>query len=145
MNGLDSRCADGHVKVAPSEASVRKKENRGGTTSAALQPASERTGAGSTGSGEGSKGGVNPDTIETKNEVEGEEGCIVLEQPLLTIKEVFVYRVPPLRASSGHRAEEWGLENPVFTGEEVLETEDRFLQAWFSICTMSIGAPSVKS
>lgn len=46
-----------------------------------------------------------------------EEAAIVIEQPLSTIKEVFVYRVPPLRASSGHRAEEWGLANPVFTGE----------------------------
>ncbi|CAN0539343.1 unnamed protein product, partial [Ectocarpus sp. 12 AP-2014] len=44
-----------------------------------------------------------------------EEEELVIEQPLLTIKEVFVYRVPPLRASSGHRAEEWGLANPVFT------------------------------
>lgn len=46
-----------------------------------------------------------------------EEEEIVVEQPLSHIREVFVYRVPPLRASSGHRAEEWGLENPVFTGE----------------------------
>eukprot|EP00752_Nemacystus_decipiens_P003393 g3139.t2 len=45
-----------------------------------------------------------------------EEEELVIEQPLLTIKEVFVYRTPPLRASSGHRAEEWGLANPVFTG-----------------------------
>lgn len=35
---------------------------------------------------------------------------------LLTLQEVFVYRVPPLKAASGHRAEDWGLENPVFTG-----------------------------
>lgn len=48
---------------------------------------------------------------------EEEEEELVIEQPLLTIKEVFVYQVPPLRASSGHRAEEWGLANPVFTGE----------------------------
>ncbi|CAM9717381.1 unnamed protein product, partial [Laminaria digitata] len=47
---------------------------------------------------------------------EHEEEEIVIEQPLLTIKEVFVYKVPPLRASSGHRAEEWGLANPVFSG-----------------------------
>lgn len=128
MNGLDSRRADEHVKIAQSEASANNKANKGGTTTPAHQPAPERIGEGSTGSGEGSKDGVKTDTIEAKNEVEGEEGCIVLEQPLLTIKEVFVYRVPPLRASSGHRAEEWGLENPVFTGEEVLRTEDRFLQ-----------------
>lgn len=145
MNGLDSRRPGEHVKFAPSEASVSKKTNKGGATTAALQPASERTGSGSTDSGEGSKDGVNTDTMEEKNEGEGEECCIVLEQPLLTIKEVFVYRVPPLRASSGHRAEEWGLENPVFTGEEVLRTDYRFLQAWFSLCTMSIVASAVKS
>lgn len=46
-----------------------------------------------------------------------EEEEIVIEQPLLTIKEVFVYKVPTLRASSGHRAEEWGLAKPVFSGE----------------------------
>lgn len=50
------------------------------------------------------------------NKQDEEDGEILVEQPLSTIKEVFVYRVPPLRASSGHRAEEWGLENPVFTG-----------------------------
>lgn len=56
---------------------------------------------------------------ERKQQVENgdeDEEQLVIEQPLLTIKEVFVYQVPPLRASSGHRAEEWGLANPVFTG-----------------------------
>lgn len=53
---------------------------------------------------------------EGEEQQEEEEEALVIEQPLLTIKEVFVYRVPPLRASSGHRAEEWGLANPVFTG-----------------------------
>ncbi|CAM9717208.1 unnamed protein product [Ectocarpus fasciculatus] len=52
---------------------------------------------------------------QAEEEEEEEEEELVIEQPLLTIKEVFVYRVPPLRASSGHRAEEWGLANPVFT------------------------------
>ena len=52
---------------------------------------------------------------------EHEEEEIVIEQPLLTIKEVFVYKVPPLRASSGHRAEEWGLASPVFSGESERE------------------------
>jgi hypothetical protein len=35
---------------------------------------------------------------------------------LLTIKEVFVYKVPPLRSASGHRAEDWNLATPLFTG-----------------------------
>ena len=35
---------------------------------------------------------------------------------LLTIKECFVYKVPPLRTASGHRAEDWNLAVPLFTG-----------------------------
>jgi hypothetical protein len=35
---------------------------------------------------------------------------------LLTIKECFVYKVPPLRTASGHRAEDWNLATPLFTG-----------------------------
>ncbi len=38
------------------------------------------------------------------------------EQTLLTIKEAFIYKVPPLRTASGHRAEDWNLANPLFTG-----------------------------
>jgi hypothetical protein len=38
------------------------------------------------------------------------------EQRVLTLPEVFVYKVPPLRSASGHRAEDWNLENPIFTG-----------------------------
>jgi adaptin ear-binding coat-associated protein 1/2 len=41
---------------------------------------------------------------------------IEVEQRILSLSEVFVYKVPPLRTASGHRAEEWGLENPLFTG-----------------------------
>jgi hypothetical protein len=39
-----------------------------------------------------------------------------VEMLVLTIKECFVYKVPPLKSASGHRAEEWGLDNPIFTG-----------------------------
>lgn len=38
------------------------------------------------------------------------------EQHLLCINECFVYKVPPLRTASGHRAEDWGLAAPLFTG-----------------------------
>lgn len=34
----------------------------------------------------------------------------------LTINECFIYKVPPLRSASGHRAEDWKLETPLFTG-----------------------------
>ena len=81
--------------------------------------------------------GTTPDTADriggiaaaAKEEEEEEGEGLVLEQPLLTIKEVFVYRVPPLRAASGHRAEEWGLANPVFTGEEVSRSAYPLFQA----------------
>lgn len=35
---------------------------------------------------------------------------------VLTIPEIFIYKVPPLRSASGHRAEDWGLANPLCTG-----------------------------
>lgn len=66
-------------------------------------------------------GGEEEDGRGGANEQHEEEG-LVIEQPLLTLKEVFVYRVPPLRAASGHRAEDWGLANPVFTGKENIIT-----------------------
>jgi hypothetical protein len=34
---------------------------------------------------------------------EGEEDKVVLVQTLLTVNEVFVYRIPPLKSSVGHR------------------------------------------
>ena len=39
-----------------------------------------------------------------------------VEQIVITLPEVFVYKVPPLKSASGHRAEEWNLDNPLFTG-----------------------------
>ena len=38
------------------------------------------------------------------------------EQRLLSLKEVFVYKVPAMMNAQGHRAEDWGLEKPLFTG-----------------------------
>mmetsp|Transcript_13992 Transcript_13992/g.22868 ORF Transcript_13992/g.22868 Transcript_13992/m.22868 type:complete len:246 (+) Transcript_13992:45-782(+) len=40
----------------------------------------------------------------------------VPELQLLTIPEVFVYKIPPLQGSSGHRAADWNLEKPALTG-----------------------------
>ena len=39
----------------------------------------------------------------------------LLKQTLLSIEEVFVYKIPPLRAHGGHRAEDWDLANPLQT------------------------------
>eukprot|EP00611_Tribonema_gayanum_P010664 TRINITY_DN2072_c0_g1_i2.p1 TRINITY_DN2072_c0_g1~~TRINITY_DN2072_c0_g1_i2.p1 ORF type:complete len:300 (+),score=97.93 TRINITY_DN2072_c0_g1_i2:92-901(+) len=55
-----------------------------------------------------------------------------VEVPLLYIKEVFVYRVPPAKAASGHRAEEWGLENPALTGfMRISQLDDQCLVKMF--------------
>ena len=41
-----------------------------------------------------------------------------IEQQLLKIDECFVYRVGPRKsANRGHRADEWGLDNPLLTAE----------------------------
>ena len=42
-------------------------------------------------------------------------GGSLLKQTLLSIDEVFVYKIPPLRAHGGHRAEDWDLANPLQT------------------------------
>ena len=43
---------------------------------------------------------------------DGEDVKVVLEQTLLTCPEVFVYRIPPMMTSGGHRAEDWNLAKP---------------------------------
>lgn len=39
-----------------------------------------------------------------------------VDQIQVNISECFVYQIPALRTSQGHRAEDWKLENPLFTG-----------------------------
>ena len=49
-----------------------------------------------------------------------------IERKLLSVNEAFVYKVPPLRTASGHRAEDWGLANPLFTGHlRIYQTNTR--------------------
>ena len=59
-----------------------------------------------------SEGAPTPAVEEDEDEGQG----VVIEQTVLNVSECFVYKVPPLRTASGHRAEEWGLANPLFTG-----------------------------
>lgn len=40
---------------------------------------------------------------------------VVIEQRLLKIDEIFIYRIPPMRSADGHRAEEWNLAKPLAT------------------------------
>lgn len=42
--------------------------------------------------------------------------CTHFEQIILNVQECFVYRIPTLRSASGHRAEDWSLASPQFTG-----------------------------
>lgn len=41
---------------------------------------------------------------------------LVFERVLLSIKECFIYSIPPLRSTAGFRAEEWDLAKPLLTG-----------------------------
>ena len=60
--------------------------------------------------------GLPNDALEElgKEKIEVEDQTF--EMLLLTLSEVFVYKVPPMKSASGHRAEEWGLGKPMFTG-----------------------------
>jgi hypothetical protein len=51
-----------------------------------------------------------------------------IEMHVLTIKECFIYKVPPLKSASGHRAEDWGLDKPLFTGCLQIFQADRKLR-----------------
>lgn len=44
------------------------------------------------------------------------EAATAFEQRVLTIPECFLYKIPPLKSSSGHRAETWGLGSPSLVG-----------------------------
>ena len=66
---------------------------------------------------------------QSANENENDDGNeneprVVLERTLLTCPEAFVYRVPPLRTSGGHRAEQWDLSDPLETCSLVVKRVD---------------------
>lgn len=48
----------------------------------------------------------------------------MIEQRLLSIDEVFVYRIPPMRSADGHRAEDWNLAKPLATCSLVVTRRD---------------------
>mmetsp|Transcript_15799 Transcript_15799/g.23252 ORF Transcript_15799/g.23252 Transcript_15799/m.23252 type:complete len:292 (-) Transcript_15799:68-943(-) len=52
------------------------------------------------------------------------EDEVHLVQKLLTVDEVFIYRIPPLKSSGGHRAEDWDLAKPLQTCKLVVERLD---------------------
>ena len=65
------------------------------------------------------------DTTRTRSApTDGEDVKVVLEQTLLTCPEVFVYRIPPMMTSGGHRAEDWNLAKPLETCSLVVMRRD---------------------
>ena len=66
-----------------------------------------------------------PDTTRARSTpTDGEDIKVVLEQTLLTCPEVFVYRIPPMMTSGGHRAEDWNLAKPLETCSLVVMRRD---------------------
>lgn len=72
-----------------------------------------------------------------------------VEQGLMSIDEVFIYRVPPLRTAGGHRADDWGLGTPLLTGSmKIVQRGDEcFVRlyeptqgALFATCPVRIAA-----
>jgi hypothetical protein len=54
--------------------------------------------------------------VGASQRVEDDENTVQFEQTILSVSECFVYKVPALRSASGHRAEDWNLAVPMFTG-----------------------------
>jgi len=56
-----------------------------------------------------------------------DEVKVVIEQTLLKVGEVFVYRIPPCLTSGGHRADDWNLANPQATCSLIVLRRDSAL------------------
>lgn len=54
--------------------------------------------------------------VQASENDEDSPASSTLDMHVISLPECFVYKVPPLRSASGHRAEDWGLEHPLFTG-----------------------------
>eukprot|EP00038_Savillea_parva_P003955 m.132389 g.132389 ORF g.132389 m.132389 type:complete len:333 (+) comp11333_c0_seq2:444-1442(+) len=46
----------------------------------------------------------------------GTTGIMALEMPLLTVRDVRMYQIPPRTTNKGYRADAWGLDKPAWTG-----------------------------
>merc|ERR1719162_2959591 len=74
-----------------------------------------------------------------------EEVKVVIEQTLLKVEEVFVYRIPPCPTSGGHRADDWNLANPQATCSlVVLRRDSALLIRLFSDQPMEGGPTGAK-
>jgi len=56
------------------------------------------------------------------NEAESEK--VVIEQRLLKLDEVFVYKIPAMKTADGHRAEDWNLAMPLATCSLIVNRRD---------------------
>lgn len=56
-----------------------------------------------------------------------DERVVIIEQRLLKIDEVFIYRIPPMRSADGHRAEDWNLAKPLATCSLLVARRDNDL------------------
>eukprot|EP00579_Thalassiosira_antarctica_P012816 CAMPEP_0201934112 /NCGR_PEP_ID=MMETSP0903-20130614/32942_1 /ASSEMBLY_ACC=CAM_ASM_000552 /TAXON_ID=420261 /ORGANISM="Thalassiosira antarctica, Strain CCMP982" /LENGTH=274 /DNA_ID=CAMNT_0048474235 /DNA_START=201 /DNA_END=1023 /DNA_ORIENTATION=- len=57
----------------------------------------------------------------------GTDEKVVIEQRLLKIDEIFIYRIPPMRSADGHRAEDWNLATPLATCSLIVARRDNDL------------------
>jgi len=66
---------------------------------------------------------------------------VVIEQRLLKIDEIFVYRIPPMRSADGHRAEDWNLAKPLATCTLHVTRRDNTLCINIMADRPKLGAP----
>lgn len=53
--------------------------------------------------------------------------AVTIEQRLLKVDELFVYRIPPMKTAEGHRAELWNLATPLMTCSLIVNRKDESL------------------
>lgn len=63
---------------------------------------------------------------------EDSSGGSLLRQTLMNVDECFLYKLPPLATSGGHRAEQWDLANPLQTCGFQVERRDNDLYLLFT-------------
>lgn len=64
------------------------------------------------------------DEVGTLHETLTMTDSVTIEQRLLKVDELFVYRIPPMKTADGHRAELWGLAKPLMTCSLVVNRRD---------------------
>ncbi|KAL3823730.1 hypothetical protein ACHAXA_004823 [Cyclostephanos tholiformis] len=77
-----------------------------------------------------------------EEEDDDDDERVVIEQRLLRIGEVFVYRIPPMRSADGHRAEDWNLARPLATCSLVVVRRDDMLLIDLMADRQRRGAPA---